>query len=66
MPFVPPYIAPSRFDDPAAALAQVQAIYNGSVAHLRNALQAFVKGDALAGRVRACYPSNGYGLVTTV
>ena len=56
MPFVPPYIAPSRFDDPAAALAQVQAIYNGSVAHLRNALQAFVKGDALAGRVRACYP----------
>ena len=56
MPFVPPYIAPSRFDDPAAALAQVQAIYNGSVAHLRDALQAFVKGDPLAGRVRACYP----------
>src|SRR6059058_2063966 len=65
MPSVPPFIAPARFDDPAAALAQVRAIYDGSVTHLRDALQRFVSGEALAQRagqvdaltrVRACYP----------
>jgi AMP nucleosidase len=52
----PDYVAPARFDDPAEALAQVRAIYDGSIAHLRGALQSFVNGDALVGRVRACYP----------
>ena len=52
----PHYVAPAQFDDPAAALAQVTAIYDGSVGHLRGALQAFVNGDAPAGRVRANYP----------
>jgi AMP nucleosidase len=56
MPVVPPYIAPARFDDPAAALAQVRAIYDNSIAHLRGALQTFVGGDDLGARVRACYP----------
>ncbi len=56
MSLTPPYIAPAHFDDPAAALAQVRAIYDGSIAHLRGALHGFVTGDALAGRVRACYP----------
>ncbi len=56
MSSVPPYIAPSRFDDPAAALAQVKAIYGGSVGHLRDALQRFVGGEVLAQHVRACYP----------
>ena len=56
MPLMPPYIAPSRFDDPAAALAQVRAIYEASVAHLRGALQAFVSGELPPGHVRACYP----------
>jgi len=56
MSLAPPYIAPARFDDPAAALAQARAIYDGSIAHLRGALHGFVIGDALAGRVRACYP----------
>jgi AMP nucleosidase len=56
MPFVPSYVAPVRYTDAAAALAQVQAIYNANVAHLRTALQAFVDGDTSAGRVRACYP----------
>ena len=56
MPFVPPYIAPARFDDPAAALDQVRAIYDGSIQHLRGALQSFVGGDALTERVRGCYP----------
>jgi AMP nucleosidase len=52
----PPYIAPRRFDDPAAAAAQVQAIYDGAIAHLRNALQRFIAGADLGHRVRACYP----------
>ena len=56
MSFVPHYIAPASFDDAAAALAQVQAIYASSVAHLRGALQRFVAGDISAGHVRACYP----------
>ena len=52
----PNYVAPAHFDDPAAALAQVKAIYDGSVSHLRGALQAFVSGGGLTGRVRANYP----------
>jgi AMP nucleosidase len=52
----PHYVAPAHFDDPAAALAQVTAIYDGSVGHLRGALKAFVNGNAPAGRVRANYP----------
>lgn len=56
MATAPNYVAPSRFDDPAAALAQVSAIYDGSIRHLRGALQAFVAGDTLSDRVRACYP----------
>ena len=55
MPSLPLFIAPARFDDPGAALAQVQAIYRSSVEHLRSALQRFVAGEDL-GHVRACYP----------
>jgi AMP nucleosidase len=51
-----PFIAPSRFDDPAAALAQVQTIYEQSVAWLREALQRFVAGERFEQHVRACYP----------
>ena len=53
---LPAFIAPARFDDPIAALARVRAIYDGSIAHLRDALLRFVDGDDLAQRVRACYP----------
>ena len=56
MPLVPAYIAPARFDDAAAALDQVRAIYDGSISHLRSSLQSFIGGDDLAARVRACYP----------
>jgi AMP nucleosidase len=56
MSSVPHYIAPAHFDDAHAALKQVQAIYSSSVAHLRDALQRFVAGDANAEHVRACYP----------
>jgi AMP nucleosidase len=52
----PPFIAPARFSDPAAALEQLRAIYDANVGHLRDCLQRFVQGETLSGRVRACYP----------
>jgi AMP nucleosidase len=56
MPIRPNFIAPARFTDPAAALAQVMRIYDSSIAHLREAMARFVAGDDLDGHVRACYP----------
>jgi AMP nucleosidase len=56
MPQLPDFIAPQRFTAPAAALAQVQRLYEASVGHLRVALQRYVAGEELAGRVRAFYP----------
>jgi AMP nucleosidase len=56
MPIRPPFIAPQSFSDAAAALAQVNAIYDGSIAHLRAAMQRFVAGEDLHDHVRACYP----------
>ncbi|MDE2048103.1 MAG: AMP nucleosidase [Betaproteobacteria bacterium] len=52
----PPFIAPARYDDPDAALAQVQRIHEASVSYLRDALQRFVAGEDFSQRVRACYP----------
>jgi len=56
MPNLPSFIAPTRYTDPAAALAQVKAIYDQQIGHLRGAMQRYVAGDTLAGHVRACYP----------
>jgi AMP nucleosidase len=56
MPYLPPFIAPSRHSDPHSALAQVRAIYSQQINHLRDAMQRFVAGEALSGHVRACYP----------
>ena len=56
MPHLPAFIAPSRFTDPAAALAKAREIYDSSIAHLREAMQRFVAGEVLPGHVRACYP----------
>ena len=53
---LPAFIAPSRFTDPAAALANAREIYDASIAHLREAMRRFVAGDNFPGRVRACYP----------
>jgi AMP nucleosidase len=55
----PDFVPPQRFAHAHEALAQVQAIYDRSVAHLQAAMQAFVQtapGSALPTRVRACYP----------
>jgi len=56
MPYLPTFIAPSRFTDPAAALAQAQLIYDNSIQHLRQAMQRYVAGEEMPGHVRACYP----------
>lgn len=56
MPHLPPFIAPARFTDPAAALQQVRTIYGQQIDHLRDAMQRFVAGESLPGHVRACYP----------
>ena len=56
MPYLAPFIAPARFTDPAAALAQVQLIYDQQITHLRGAMQRYVAGETLPGHARACYP----------
>ena len=56
MPYLPTFIAPARFSDPALALARAQEIYDSSLVHLRSAMQRFVAGESLPGHVRACYP----------
>jgi AMP nucleosidase len=56
MPFLPLFIAPMRYSDPAAALAQVRAIYDQQIGHLRGAMQRYLAGETLPGHVRACYP----------
>jgi AMP nucleosidase len=52
----PQYIAPLRTDDPSAALAQVRAIYESAIAHLRDAVERFIAGVDFNDRVRAQYP----------
>jgi AMP nucleosidase len=56
MPYMPPFIAPTRHSDPESALAQVRTIYSQQINHLRDAMQRFVAGETLSGHVRACYP----------
>ena len=57
MHLLPRFIAPTRHTDAAAALAQVQAIYDAGVQHLRSTMQRYVAGEMAASqRVRACYP----------
>jgi AMP nucleosidase len=56
MTSLPLFIAPAKFDNADAALAQVQAIYRSSVEHLRAALQRFVAAEDDGQHVRACYP----------
>ncbi len=64
MPHLPDFIAPAQYSDAHAALAQVQRIYDASLAHLRLGLQHFVtRADPATSvgkpgfrKVRACYP----------
>jgi AMP nucleosidase len=52
----PPFIAPTRHTDADSALAQVQALYQTSLDHLRQAMREFVAGKQFDQRVRAFYP----------
>ena len=56
MSHMPEFIAPQRFTDAGAALEQVERIYKSGLKHLRDAMQDFVAGEDMPGRVRACYP----------
>ena len=56
MPHLPSFIAPTRYNNAAAALAQVRTIYDQQICHLRAAMQCYVAGESLPGHVRACYP----------
>jgi AMP nucleosidase len=57
MHLLPPFLAPTRHTDAASALAQVQAIYDTAVQHLRSHMHRYVSGELAAShRVRACYP----------
>ena len=56
MSYLPSFIAPTKYSDASAALAQVQLIYSQQISHLRNAMQRYVAGETLPGHVRACYP----------
>jgi AMP nucleosidase len=52
-----PFTPRLSFDDPDAALAHVQALYQAQVGHLRQQLLAFVAGQVQSERVRAWYPA---------
>jgi AMP nucleosidase len=52
----PDFIAPTRHTDPDSALAQVQALYQTSLDHLRQAMRRFVAGEHFEQRIRAFYP----------
>ena len=52
----PPFTAPTRHTDADSALAQVQALYQTSLDHLRQAMREFVAGKQFEQRVRAFYP----------
>jgi AMP nucleosidase len=52
-----PFTPRQTFDDPDAALAQVVALYQSQIQHLRQHLQDFVAGHEPTSRVRAWYPS---------
>jgi AMP nucleosidase len=56
MPFMPPLVAPTFHHDAESALAQVRGIYSQQINHLREAMQRFVAGETMPGRVRGCYP----------
>ncbi len=52
----PPFIAPTRHTDADSALTQVQALYQTSLDHLRQAMREFVSGTNFDQRIRAFYP----------
>lgn len=52
----PTAIATARFNDAAAAVARIEEIYERNTGFLRDRFESYLKGEPLAGRVRATYP----------
>ena len=50
MPLLPPFTAPTAYQDPAQALAQVQRLYQQGIDHLRQAMKRFVAGENFTDR----------------
>ena len=55
MPYLPAFIAPTCYTDPAAVLSQ-RLIYDQQISHLRTAMQRYLAGETIPNHVRACYP----------
>ena len=51
MPILPAFIAPTRYRDAPAALAQVQRIYRQQIDHLRDAMRSYVAEPMRHGRL---------------
>jgi AMP nucleosidase len=56
MATLPAFIAPAKFRDANAVLAQVKLIYDSSIAHLKTAVQSYQEGAVFHERIRAYYP----------
>ncbi len=52
----PPPVAAQAFTDAPSAVDRLAEIYERNSAFLRNRFEAYGRGEAFAGRVRACYP----------
>jgi AMP nucleosidase len=52
----PPAIATEAFTDVGAAIGRLVEIYERNTQFLRDRFEAYVNGEALTARVRACYP----------
>ena len=52
----PQRIATEAFTDAAAAVARLAEIYERNVGFLRDAFEAYIRGEPLKARVRAFYP----------
>lgn len=53
---VPDPIPTQSFTDAAAAVARLRAIHDNSTSFLRERFEAYLRGEPMRGRVRACYP----------
>jgi AMP nucleosidase len=58
-----PETEPQRFDDAEAAYQRIVQLYDAATDHLRDRFDAYAKGHALEGRIRAYYP---YVRITTL
>src|SRR6201992_1565359 len=53
---MPPSMAPQVFTDAPSAVARLEQIYARNTAFLRDRFEVYGRGEAVGGRIRACYP----------